>query len=187
MIKNTGLKTKYTPIEKIGESVYIIRWDYKDYYEPVYAETGEVDENGNPIMEVTGEMKETNLATWMSEIVHFVPTIDYIKNLILGYYNKQIDKKILSGFVWKEMPIWLSTENQFNYKAAYDLAVQTQGASLPVKFKFGTTDEPVYYTFTDIAELTQFYTQAIAFVNQTLAEGWDKKDSIDWSSYEIND
>ena len=40
------------------------------------------------------------------------------------------------------MPVWLSSENQFNYKAAYDLAVQTGGATLPVTFKFGTDEVP---------------------------------------------
>lgn len=186
MIKNTGLKTKYTPIEKIGESVYIIRWDYKDYYEPVYAETGEVDENGNPVMEATGEMKETNLATWMSEIVHFTPTENYIKDLILGYYNKKIDEKILSGFEWNGVPVWLSAENQFNYKAAYDLAMQTQGESLPVTFKFGTDEEPIYHTFENMAEFNDFYTSAIAYINSVLTAGWEKKDSIDWEAYKVD-
>jgi hypothetical protein len=40
------------------------------------------------------------------------------------------------------MPVWLSTENQFNYKAAFDLATQTGGKSLPVTFKFGSTNNP---------------------------------------------
>ena len=30
------------------------------------------------------------------------------------------------------MNIWLSSENQFNYKVAYDLALQTNGANLPI-------------------------------------------------------
>jgi hypothetical protein len=70
------------------------------------------------------------------------------------------------------MQVWLSTENQFNYKAAYDLAVQTQGATLPVMFKFGTTDKPVYYTFEDMETFTDFYTKAIHYVNTNLSEGW---------------
>ena len=67
-----------------------------------------------------------------------------IKNAILDAINKDVDQKILSGFTWKDMPVWLSTENQFNYKAAYDLAVMAQGKTLPVVFKFGTVDTPVY-------------------------------------------
>ena len=107
-----------------------------------------------------------------------------IKNTILDTINKEIDKKILSDFVWKDMSVWLSTENQFNYKAAYDLAVMSQGKSLPILFKFGSTDSPVYYTFETIEDISDFYLSAMAFINKTLKEGWEMKDSIDWSIYE---
>lgn len=158
MVRNTGLKTKYKPIEKIGGNVYIIRWDYTDVYEDVYQETGEIDEDGRPVIVATGEKRATNLATWMSEMFHYRPSINDIRNVILKYYNDRIDTKILKGFSWNGIPVWLSSENQFNYKAAYDLAIQTQGASLPVTFKFGTDEQPVYHTFTDINEFTSFYT-----------------------------
>jgi hypothetical protein len=74
--------------------------------------------------------------------------------MINDYYNKQTDYKIVSGFKWKEKPVWLSSENQFNFKAAYDLAKQTDGANLPVMFKIGEENgDPVYYTFETIEEL----------------------------------
>ena len=98
--------------------------------------------------------------------------------------NQPLDQKILSGFVWKDMPVWLSSENQFNYKAAYDLAVMSQGQSLPVVFKFGTTENPVYYSFGSLEDISDFYISAMAYINRTLEEGWKKKDSIDWSVYE---
>lgn len=81
------------------------------------------------------------------------------------------------------MPIWLSTENQFNYKAAYDLAVQTNGASLPVKFKFGTDEAPIYHTFNELEELQEFYMSSIAFVQQVLDDGWNEKDNLDLSVF----
>ena len=84
------------------------------------------------------------------------PTQDEIKEIIIAQINRNVEEKILCGLVWKDMPIWLSTENQFNYKAAYDLAVQTGGQSLPVKFKFGTDEQPVYHTFTTLEELQEF-------------------------------
>lgn len=112
------------------------------------------------------------------------PTLTQVKAVITEQINSDIDRKILSGFVWNGMPVWLSSENQFNYKAAYDLAVQTGGASLPVRFKFGTDDNPQYHTFNELDELTDFYTKALSFVDSTLNEGWDIKDSIDWSVYE---
>jgi len=87
--------------------------------------------------------------------------------------------------VWKDMPIWLSTENQFNYKAAYDCARDTAGQSLPVKFKFGTDEEPVYYTFTTFEELQEFYMTSLQFVQQVLDEGWAEKDGLDLSVFTL--
>lgn len=101
--------------------------------------------------------------------------------------NEDIDMKILSGFEWNGMAVWLSSENQFNYKAAYDLAVQTGGANLPVMFKFGTTENPVYHTFESVDELTQFYVSAMSYINMTLNEGWRMKDSINWDAYKIEE
>lgn len=111
------------------------------------------------------------------------PTIEEVQDFVLGVENDKIDSAILSGFEWNGMKVWLSSENQFNYKAAYDLAVQTNGASLPVTFKFGDT-VPVYHTFETLEEISDFYTSALSYVNNTLAEGWARKDSLDWSEYE---
>lgn len=111
------------------------------------------------------------------------PTQDEIKEIIIAQINRNVEEKILCGLVWKDMPIWLSTENQFNYKSAYDLAVQTGGQSLPVKFKFGTDEQPVYHTFTTLDDLQEFYMTSLAFVQQVLDEGWQEKDNLDLSVF----
>ncbi|MBR6031323.1 MAG: hypothetical protein IKP36_05100 [Bacteroidaceae bacterium] len=114
----------------------------------------------------------------------YLPTVEELKADIEETVNAQTDEKILTGFVWNEKHVYLSTENQFNFKAAYDLAVQTQGQTLPVKFKLGEDAEgrPVYHTFEDMAEFTDFFTKAIGFVNVTLNEGWVEKDAIDYDA-----
>ena len=120
-------------------------------------------------------------------------TFDDVKNTILDDINAQTDEKIVSGFVWtpaiggNPIPVWLSTENQFNFKSAYDLAVQTNGATLPVTFKMGedTDGNPVYHTFETMADANDFYLKAVAYVNQCLNEGWARKDAIDWNDYSV--
>lgn len=104
------------------------------------------------------------------------PSLADIRAIIKETINNETDRKILEGFVWKGMPVWLSTENQFNYKAAYDLAVQTNGATLPVRFKFGTDAVPVYYNFESLEDFADFYTQAMVHINTVLNEGWAEKD-----------
>ena len=185
MIRTFGLKTDFAPIS-IVNNTYKISWDYQDAKDPIMIENG-VDEEGNPKMEPSGEYIDTDYAFWVSKKFYQKPSIEYLKNIILDYYDKETDNKILSGFKWNNMPVWLSTENQFNYKAAYDLAVQTEGTSLPVTFKFGDRLNPVYYTFESLEDFTAFYTSAISYINNCLAEGWQKKDSINWNDYQIQE
>lgn len=154
---NGTRKTKHLECIDSKRNVWKVRWDFT------------ATENGFSFEEKSFNRK---------------PSIEQIKDLIYEWYNKQTDEKILSGFVWKGMKIWLSSENQFNYKAAFDLAMQTAGQSLPVKFKFGTPAEPIYYIFDSLAELTDFYTGAMRYINNTLDEGWSKKDNINWNKYQ---
>lgn len=126
-----------------------------------------------------------NAVSFMEYQFTHKPSMGEVKAKILDWYNQTIDERIISGFSWNGYPVWLSTENQFNYKAAYDLAVQTNGDTLPVTFKFGTTDAPVYYTFSSLSELTKFYMAATQFVTATLTAGWKEKDAIDWQEYEM--
>ena len=119
-------------------------------------------------------------------------SISTVKEAIIADINARTDERIVSGFVWTPegsdsgIPVWLSTENQFNFKAAYDLAVQTGGATLPVTFKLGEREDgtPVYHTFETMAGAQDFYVKAVAHINQTLAAGWQEKDAIDWAPYE---
>lgn len=154
--------------------------------------------DGNPnisLIECTNPVKglwrirwdiQTNEDTtsYMEEEFDHKPTPEEVKSIVLSYYNREIESSILSGMEYEGVMVWLSTENQFNYKAAYDLAVQTKGQSLPVIFKFGTDDEPQYREFTTVDELNDFYQKSINYVLTTLQEGWKKKDSFDVKLYE---
>jgi hypothetical protein len=120
-----------------------------------------------------------------------LPSIEQVRKAVEDDINAQTDAKIVSDFVWTPkaggdpIPVWLSTENQFNFKSAYDLAVQKNGATLPVTFKMGERNGvPVYHSFETMEEAEDFYVHAVAFINHTLTEGWTKKDSTDWTPYE---
>lgn len=128
--------------------------------------------------------EEDGSASYMEEEFFYRPTAEEIKTMVMDWYNQQIEETILSGFVYEDMPVWLSTENQFNYKAVHDLAVQNPGDTLPVIFKFGTDAQPQYQIFTALEELTDFYTKAMRHVQDTLIAGWEKKDSFDLSKYQ---
>lgn len=128
---------------------------------------------------------ENGAASYMEEEFGYKPTDEEIRNTVMSWYNGQTDAAILSGFSYEDTPVWLSSENQFNYKATYDLAMQTDGATLPVTFKFGTDIIPTYRKFETLEELTEFYTKAMKHIQDTLAEGWKKKDAFDLEQYQV--
>lgn len=106
------------------------------------------------------------------------PTHEDVLSAVVDAINSKTDETILSGYVWNGKNVWLSSENQFNFKAAYDVAVQTNGANLPIKFKLGESNgEPVYHTFKSMNAFADFYTGAIVFIQQTLVNGWSEKDA----------
>lgn len=161
MIKSEGHKN-ILPIECIDARLnkYVVRWGFDSY----------VNNNNSQI-------------TTFFEDYLYSPTFEQIQETVLNGYNAIIDERIANGFEWKGMKVWLSRENQFNYKAAYDLAIQMQGANLPITFKFGTTINPQYYVFNTVDELQDFYLSAMKYINDTLSAGWIEKDSIDWTPY----
>ena len=87
--------------------------------------------------------------------------------------NMDCNMKILQSMKWKEHSIWLSSENQFNYKAFYDLAVQGD-VTFPRVFKLGEE----YYSFADLTELKDFYLSCLAHIENCLAECWQNKKAI---------
>ena len=172
MIRTTNKKTNYKPLEALNatDGVYLVRWDYEElsYTDPE-----------------TGEPVETGLAVWAEEILYREPTESGMRRMINDYYNNRTSYAILNGFSWEGQPVYLSDENQRNYKAAYDLAVQTGGVNLPVEFKFGTEERPVYRTFHTVEELQAFYLSMTEHINQCLTAGWRKKDAVDYTVYKV--
>jgi len=134
----------------------------------------------------------------------YKPTMKEVKEFVIGVIDKTTDAKILEGYEWtilhgdEEKPdgerrigetwkVWLSRENQDNFKEAHRLACLDPTKVIPVKFKINETDdkEAVYETFDTFDELNQFYLGAFAYIKQTcLDTGWSEKDSLDWTPYE---
>lgn len=168
-------------IECINPNIgkYRIRWDIRS------EEGGSSTEDGGSSTEDGIEGYNNRVSFYETEIVQsYMPRLSDIKAAILNAINADTRDTIVSGFVWRDIPVWLSSENQFNYKAAYDLTLQSGGQTLPVLFKFGSTEQPVYHSFETVEELSDFYIGAMRFISDTLAVGWEMKDTIDWAPFE---
>lgn len=131
------------------------------------------------------QLRDDGSASYMEEEFTHKPSGEEVRQTIVSWFNARTEENILSGFEWNGMRVWLSAENQFNYKAAYDLALQTGGETLPITFKFGTDDVPCYHTFLTIEELADFYTKAIRHIQFALTAGWNDKDAFNLESYRV--
>ena len=136
------------------------------------------------------ETVDSKNSTWY-EIVFYhkrdgKPTLTQIRAAISADINDRVRQRITSTLSWNQKPVWLSTENQQDWKAAYDRALQTDGANLPLKFKIGEQEDgtPVYHTFTSVNAFGDFWAACLQHIHQCLADGWQKKDEMDWSVYE---
>lgn len=139
---------------------------------------------------------ENGKATYMEEEFSHRPTADEIKKTITGWYDQQTDAAILSGYEWtvkhgpnegQTVKVWLTTENQNNYKAKHDAArMYPQRVKFPMTYKISEDvgNNAIYETFQDIDELAEFYLGGIGYIEQTVANGWKKKDAVDLSLYE---
>ena len=145
-------------------------WRVRTDFQPAY------DEDGETQMGVT--FIETEFP--------YKPSLQEVKDFVNGVIDAHTDAKILNGYEFtpdgEDNPIvvWLSKENQTNFSEAHRLEI------VPVKFKLNETADKraIYHTFMTFAELDRFYKGGVQYINQCLNEGWQEKDSIDWSPYE---
>lgn len=143
---------------------WLVRWDYQPYINEEGVEEG---------------------VTFVEQLFLHKPTLDEVKPIIIEYINECVRQRIFSTLVWNGKPVWLSTENQMDWKAAFDRSLQTEGMNLPVKFKLGEDENgnSVYHTFTSLNAFADFTDAWQRHIQQCLADGWQMKDSIDWDIY----
>lgn len=143
---------------------WVVRWGFKDSI---------------------GDESMKNQITYLEKVFVGKPSLVDIQKTITAHYNNLCSNEILRGLMYEDSVVWLSTENQFNYKSVFDFAVQSGGENLPVRFKFGNVENQNYRVFTTIEDLKEFVGVVIEHINDTINKYWVIKDNIDWSKYDI--
>lgn len=163
------IKREFAPIVMHPQGFgYYLLWDYQP--------TMEKDENGNDV--------ECDYGTcYQVACPYRKPTIELVEYLISNSINVDTDKKIYDGFIWEGNTVYLTTENQFNYKALYDICAQTNGANLPITLKLGKDGKPSYVTFETAESFRNFYYACVNYINQCVIDGWQWKDGIDYEVF----
>ena len=116
------------------------------------------------------------------------PSLEEVKKIVIDTINEETQSKIMSGFKWKGNLVWLSEANQLNYSrdfaVAYYCERKGEDYALPT-YKFGTDDKPVYYLFETFEEFMQFSKSWSQHIADAVREGWNEKNNINWSGYDV--
>lgn len=114
---------------------------------------------------------------WRKDYDHH-PTLEEIKSDIEALINEQVEEKIRNSMVYETMPVFLSEENQLNFRSV---------PTLPVRYKVGELADgtSAYRVFKTREELAEFNEAVANHIAQCLNAGWDEKDAVDYSVYEI--
>ena len=123
------------------------------------------------------------------------PTKEEVHDILIAHIDSCTDEKILTGYRWKILhgddagkiaKVKLSAENQTNYKANHDAAHDYPDlVEFPIRYKVGEDSDrkALYENFDNLQELAQFYLGGIAYIRQTLNQGWQEKDGLDMTVF----
>ena len=103
-----------------------------------------------------------------------------MKDIVNNTIDKYVQNEILRGLIWKGFRVWLSEENQRNYASWVTAAKVTKGV-FPLKAKFNdpNTNKVVYYEFSDLDDLENFYATCIKHINVTVNKGRELKEEFE--------
>lgn len=121
-----------------------------------------------------------------------------IKKAIKDDIDSDTDDKILCGYEWtilhgddegKTVKVWLSKENQNNFKAKHDAAKEYPDlVTFPMKYKVSEdeNENAIYEVFESFEELVRFFVGGLGYIETCYQAGWAIKDSIDFSVYKTD-
>ena len=143
-----------------------------------------------PSLQVFNQIKGEYILSWVYKettyvetILTYKPDIYQIKNIIIDFIEKEVDKNVEFGFVYKGTPVHLNKENEDNFFKAFvfgfleNMSGQSFGI-FPIPFKLGTPDKPEIKMFNDFSEVKEFCLSAFAYKKGCIAEGFKLKQEI---------
>lgn len=141
-------------------------------------------------LQVFNQIKGEYILSWVYKetmyvetILTYKPDIDQIKNIIIDFIEKEVDKNVEFGFVYKGTPVHLNKENEDNFFKAFvfgfleNMSGQNFGI-FPIPFKLGTPEKPEIKMFNDFSEVKEFCLSAFAYKKGCIAEGFKLKQEI---------
>lgn len=91
--------------------------------------------------------------------------------------NAETDAKVLNDFVYQGKEFYLSLENQFNYKSAYD-------ARNSLTYPYMVKGKTEFLSFANASEFEAFYTAGFSFIQGCITDGWTAKEALNTKTME---
>ena len=125
---------------------------------------------------VDEETGEQTGVTFIETEFPYKPTLQEVREFVLGVINQRITDRIVGGMTWQGKPVWLSIENQLNFSQAV----------APCTLKIGETTDSISIneTFDTAEALKSFWDACLAWKDKCLSDGRAEKDNFDFTPYE---
>jgi hypothetical protein len=106
----------------------------------------------------------------------YKPTLAEIKETIKATINEATSERILSGFVWNDISVWLSMEQQSNFNQ-----IALGSVDYPLTLKLGESADgmPLYNTFNSAEEFSDFHGAVTKHILGAIQSGYEEKDALD--------
>lgn len=163
-IKSVGLESSYSTI-KLKNGVLIVS----------YGKEVLVNE------EQAQDASDENVVCFYQTVYRGKPSVSTIIKDICDDIDVRAKDEIQNGFVYDDIPVYLSVENQLNFSSAYNTAKITNMLE-PITLRVSTNN---YITFTDIKRIENFINSYTRYISNTLQKYWKIKESIQKDNYEM--
>lgn len=163
-IKSVGLESSYSTI-KLKNGVVIVS----------YGKEVLVNE------EQAQDASDENVVCFYQTVYRGKPSVSTIIKDIRDDIDTRAKDEIQNGFVYEDIPVYLSVENQLNFSSAYNIA-SIRDTFAPITLRLSTDN---YKTFNSLDELRMFIVEYTEYIQSTLKKYWSIKDKLNTNDYMI--
>lgn len=163
-IKSVGLESSYSTI-KLKNGVLIVS----------YGKEALVNE------EQAQDASDENVVCFYQTVYRGKPSVSTIIKDICDDIDTRAKDEIQNGFVYEDIPVYLSVENQLNFSSAYSIA-SIGYTFAPITLRLSTDN---YKTFNSLDELRMFIIEYTEYIQYVLKKYWSIKDKLNTNDYMI--
>lgn len=163
-IKSVGLESSYSPIKKRNGTIVV------SYGKELLSDEGQ-----------SNDESDEKVVCFYQTAYLGKPSVSTIIKDICDDIDTRAKDEIQNGFVYEDIPVYLSVENQLNFSSAYSIA-SIGDTFAPITLRLSTDN---YKTFNSLDELRMFIVEYTEYIQSILKKYWSIKDKLNTNDYMI--